>query len=722
MTGVADRIWAKVALKPGTKLEARSSPRGARTTGTNASEDSTIASAGTPESTASGSPADSNTEIRETWMRGDVALHEDADPAQLKDGAKAKGQDITGDALYMLNRGEGKMIARVYQRNPDPRDGPPRPGPLPLAKVSNDEKTIEGEILRMDQEHDKVWVDGPGTLTQWTDRALLTDKAPEPAANRDGTPATSSGSAASRGDPLGSPASSPSASTRLVSRTDSPAGPAAAASTPPGPATASQPRTRAGRLISDKDLLTITWTQRMEFTGRTTDTTGRPAGKAEFYGMVNAQMEDSQLKCDERMVVFTDREVPLAQLGSLSKSPTKAGGSGGGPANEDGTEDAGPDSGTGDQPQVDLAMIYCFGKSLAVSRKIDPDAPIVNQQQMILAERRLDYNRRTGEFYVPCPGKVFLYDRSDRTTETAGLEPGRNGDPNDRAAPGNRRPSARPATPTGRAVTPTASRATTRTTGAPPASGTGRPATAGRGRPPTTADATRNTTQRSQPAEPTVTPKVPPLILTQIFFSTGMHGRFGTGQVNDTQRERWSEFFGDIELERAEVVNERVAFDFDKELPPDGFFLTSQILRVIQEPPPPGAPASTPTRSFLKAWDKVTVKKGEAEGLLCDVAIYDSSSDLIHAYGEAGRGVTLVQQNGLGQPASTTTSRAVRYNTKTGAANSDNADTLHFFDKKTGVRPTHIPPPDPNAKPKKRGKLPYRLAPNNWERRGFTGQ
>ena len=38
---------------------------------------------------------------------------------------------------------------------------------------------IYGEILWMDQEHDKVWAYGPGTLTQWTDRALLTDKAPE---------------------------------------------------------------------------------------------------------------------------------------------------------------------------------------------------------------------------------------------------------------------------------------------------------------------------------------------------------------------------------------------------------------------------------------------------------------------------------------------------------------------------------------------------------------
>ncbi len=57
----------------------------------------------------------------------------------------------------------------------------------------------------------------------------------------------------------------------------------------------------------------------MEFTGRTKDPTGSPAGKAEFFGFPNAMMEDAQLKCSERMIVFTDREIPLGELGSISK-------------------------------------------------------------------------------------------------------------------------------------------------------------------------------------------------------------------------------------------------------------------------------------------------------------------------------------------------------------------------------------------------------------------
>ena len=33
---------------------------------------------------------------------------------------------------------------------------------------------------------------------------------------------------------------------------------------------------------------------------------------------------------------------------------------------------------------------------------------------------RLDYNRRTGEFYVPGPGIVYLYDRPDESQQQGG--------------------------------------------------------------------------------------------------------------------------------------------------------------------------------------------------------------------------------------------------------------------------------------------------------------
>jgi len=45
-----------------------------------------------------------------------------------------------------------------------------------------------------------------------------------------------------------------------------------------------------------------------------------------------------------------------------------------------------------------------------------------------------------------------------------------------------------------------------------------------------------------------------------------------------------------------------------------------------------------------------------------------------------------------------------------------------MVDKKTGTRPTAAKALDPNAKPPKKKKPRYRIAPSNVERRGFTGQ
>jgi hypothetical protein len=215
--------------------------------------------------------------------------------------------------------------------------------------------------------------------------------------------------------------------------------------------------------------------------------------------------------------------------------------------------------------------------------------------------------------------------------------------------------------------------------------------------------------------------KIPPLILTQILFAKGMKGRFGTGQENDTFQERQAEFFGDIQVLRAEVPNEGVAFDPDKPLPKDGFFLTSQILRVISEPAPAGSPPSTPNRNFLRAWDNAYVTSADS-ALQADVITYDSRSNLILAQGEEGRGVTFAQQKGLGQPSSPGSASAVEFNPKTGAGWAPNSDVIQFFDAKTGTRPQHVPPPDPNAKPTKKPKQPFRVPNNNYERRGFTGQ
>ena len=145
----------------------------------------------------------------------------------------------------------------------------------------------------------------------------------------------------------------------------------------------------------------------MEFNGKSVDPAGHPAGRTDFYGIVRADLEDSLLYCQERMIAYTDRPVPLAKLGALSKAnPADTAKSG---AKESGDKEA------DDQPQ--LALIECYKNAVGISRKVDPILPMVLQQQRIEAEELLVYERSTGEFHVPGKGKVFLYDRSDNSRD-----------------------------------------------------------------------------------------------------------------------------------------------------------------------------------------------------------------------------------------------------------------------------------------------------------------
>ena len=201
-----------------------------------------------------------------------------------------------------------------------------------------------------------------------------------------------------------------------------------------------------------------------------------------------------------------------------------------------------------------------------------------------------------------------------------------------------------------------------------------------------------------------------------------MQGKFLTGQEDDQSQERAALFFGDIQFRHAEVNSVDESFDFDQPLPEKGFYMTSQILRLIQEPPPAGSPAATPARTFAKAWDEVTVNKGQAAVLQSDMATYDSGTDKLYAYGEGNRGVVLAQQYGVGQRPSPAHAKAVQFNVKTGTFKLINSDVVQLFDKRTGSRPGYVPRPDPNA-PKKKKRNPVFKVPNqNLERRGFSAQ
>ncbi|MGC8641059.1 MAG: hypothetical protein ACP5XB_14435, partial [Isosphaeraceae bacterium] len=492
---------------------------------------------------------------------------------------------------------------------------------LPLAEVITEDQTIKGEVIGVNQKTDEAWAYGPGQLVQMTDRNLMTDKAEEPGK-------TAGGSEASK-------------NTKAVK---------------------TKPKTRAGKVQAERVPLVITWQEKMLFHGRSLDPENHPSAKAEFFKEVWAFMEDGKLYSKDIMTTYTDKPIPLADLGKMNQKKTSAAG---GNANGQAEDETGQKA---EEPKPDLTLLQLVGQAQAITRKVDPDRPVVLSQQVIRGDMII-YDRRTGDFQVPSAGWVYLYDRGDNASPQQGPQP----------------------------ADDLATRRTIRTTSGSPEDRPGRKA---------------QETGKKQ--------TIQPLILTQIRFTREMKGRFGTGRETDKTAVRWADFFGNIETARAEVANERKAFDFDH-LPPDAYFLTSQTMRVVTEPPPPGSPENAPARNFLKAWENAVARTNDTT-ISADVITYDSRNDLMYANGEGGRLVQVVRQTGVGQPASPTVAEHVRVNPKTGAADVIGPRDLMWVDTRTGTRPKPVAPPDPNAKKPKKPKSPYKEPQRSYERRGYTGQ
>jgi hypothetical protein len=434
--------------------------------------------------------------------------------------------------------------------------------------------------------------------------------------------------------------------------------------------------------MSEKVLSTIHFSEGMEFNGKSVNPEGGPAGRADFFGVATALLEDALLRGEEGIIAYTDRPVPFAQLGALSKRKPKAAEQ----ADDEGRDDKAADEG----PQ--LAIIECYRNAIGISRKVDPDRPEVLQKQRIEATELLVYDRRTGNFVVPGKGKVYLYDRSDNSrAQGMNLE-------------GGNSPSTKPAD-TVRTVTPASSRsstATTRSTAPPSAK-------------------SRSLVQTQTAAVPgdAKAGELPPLVLTQIHFLKGMRGRFGSTSERAPTEVQWYEFFGNIQLARAKAASPQSMLNFDK-LPADGMFLTSQILRVRTEPPPVGSPPSTPARDYVKAWERAYVQSSD-KSLQADVITYDSEKDLVYAFGENGRGVIYAQQLATGQPDTQGLAKAASLNPKTGVARFAENSTIQFVDQNSGSRPQIAQIVDPDFKKKKPPKKGFRIQSSSVERRGFTG-
>ena len=661
---VADRVWARVLLKP-------KNPE--------AQGKATVAATG-PTGVAG-----QNAEIDKVYLRGQVTFHQD--PA----AGKPKGTDISGEAIDLFSQGknrEGEKLNRfvVYHIDPSPptvqktststapkvkdkaagKSDQALEDLTPLARVVTEEMTIEGEVISLDQAQNLAMADGRGSLTTLTAPGLLSEKtASIEVDGRDGEfeDVEDFDPEVAQAEFTDPPA------TKIKTK--------AQAAAKPNP----NDKVADKKPPKKKTPLKITWKQGMKFFGNSTDQQGRPVAVAEFYDKVHAFTEESDLKCDDVMRVYMDKVVRLMPA---KAGPKKAG------------ENPQPEP-----ARADLATIECVENVVVENLKFEEVTKAIIQKQRIRGQY-LIYQKSTGKFRVPGAGIVDLYEQQterDKETEASKTKLGMTEGVRDRGTlDGKITRVAAPQYPPLPRVNP----------------GTSAPVV-GHG----TAGRDFNILNPDKPRAGIKKPasKVLPLILTTVKFKRDMIGRFGTGGADDKNQTRWADFFGDVESIRGEVKTFNDVLDPDT--PPIGAqFLTAQVLRVISEPVRNEPKA--PPRYLLRAWENAYATVDDRT-IQADTISFDSKQDLFFAYGLEGRNVVIAQQDQQGQPGTVIDGRAAFYNHKTGGSELIDPSKLALLDAKTGARPNIEKPVDLTRKPVKPKRQNFRNPRMSPERKDFRG-
>jgi hypothetical protein len=300
---------------------------------------------------------DGKTELSKAMLRGEVRVHQDPSPD------KPRGTDAWGEALDLRSVGPGLMQFHLADAEPTGRGNAPmlaaRDGvkldARPIAVIVTEDYTIRGHLLHLDQSRDLAWADGSGSLEQYAERGFLNEKGLQKR-HRD-----------------------------LARMT---------------------PEQRA-REKGKKAPLTIAWTESMKFDGRTADPEGRPTGKAEFRGGVNARSETYKIVADE-LDTYTDRPVSLVPRQKPTPAPA---------ANPD---DA-PPAGSAEEPKPELVRLEARSRKpwtpnekgvIAINLRYDEEATGELIERQRIDAGTLRYNKLTGNYLVPGPGVVRLWRRS----------------------------------------------------------------------------------------------------------------------------------------------------------------------------------------------------------------------------------------------------------------------------------------------------------------------
>jgi hypothetical protein len=214
------------------------------------------------------------------------------------------------------------------------------------------------------------------------------------------------------------------------------------------------------------------------------------------------------------------------------------------------------------------------------------------------------------------------------------------------------------------------------------------------------------------------------LKLTKVQYVEGMQGRFGVSrdQVDDKSRE--AIFLGQAQAANATVLSGDGDINFDdKKKAKDWVFLTSDEIHVFTEPYtlPNG---ESKTKQLLNARRNSTARTGDST-IQADRITFDSSTDLMYAYGEDDKEVALTKQESDGQTPSTTRGKMLRFNKTTHASDFTDPASITFTDLKSGFRPkAYFPDLGGSSapyQPPKASRLPFmRTQRSATERKAFS--
>ena len=547
-------------------------------------------------------------EILEALLRGGVVFHQDAAPG------KERGMDVSGEAVDVVNQGDGLMKFKNYWVDPSAKTLPTtrlaangKPEPIPLARIITDERYIEGQVIGLDQKADYAWSEGPGKIIQLVEPGMLNEK--------------------------GFDKDAPESRAKLV--VDARNGDRA------------KEKPKAKRALVP---FTIEWADDMKFLGQSQDPKGRPAGKATFRGKVRAWMDDAIISCEE-MDTYTDRTIKLDK----AVNPIAAAGGPAKPKVND--EDLAP---ADDKTKPQLAFLDARGAKepvIIVYAKRDAETNELIDRQY-LRNPHITYDKATGEFEQVGPGINYLW----RRRKSAVSDKDKEKEKGDLA----RKPTAIPVS-NGPGVS-----------------------------------------------------KFGAWELTQIKFTEKMKGRFGMGKDRDQTEPRIADFYGQVQTMVAGVKDHVTGLNFDR--PPADFkFLTSDAIRVVEFPPDLDAPKGTSSQHTLTA-EGTANARDLTHTISGDLITYDSSKELFHVYGKAGREVVILDQKNPGQAYTNARGEAARYNHQNGSAELINPSTVTFLDG-DGSRPTPGTPAGTGSQTTRKPRPQLRPPPlSHMERRGFSGR